>query len=452
MRPSNLIDLEDLDVPDVTGCAAASTTADPCPRCDLLLGLEAVHVEAVERTAELVTVTVATPWELMGCPGCGVVARSRGRVRRMLRDVPHGQVRVRLCWRQRRWRCPDPGCPVGTFAEQVPALVPARGSITVRAVVWAVGQLRAEHATVAGLARQLGTSWKTLWRAIKPRLQELADDASRFAGVVSLGVDEHLWHHVDPRKRGPKELTGMVDLTRDAHGRVRARLLDLVPGRSGRVYADWLDQRGQDFRDGVQLAALDPFAGYKRAIDDELADAVVVLDAFHVVALSTKCVDEVRRRVQQETTGHRGRKGDPLFGIQTILRAGAENLSERQLERIATAVEADERHEQVYWAWRCAQDLRAAYRDTDLTKGRQRAEALITTMTSCPIPEVARLGRTLRRWKEAFLAYFTTDRSSNGGTEAVNGIIELHRRLARGYRNFTNYRLRMLLVAGGLTT
>ncbi|MBN9199983.1 MAG: transposase, partial [Microbacterium chocolatum] len=39
----------------------------------------------------------------------------------------------------------------------------------------------------------------------------------------------------------------------------------------------------------------------------------------------------------------------------------------------------------------------------------------------------------------------------NGGTEAMNGIIELHRRLARGYRNRHNYRLRMLLAAGGLT-
>ncbi|MFD0997601.1 transposase, partial [Pseudoclavibacter chungangensis] len=46
---------------------------------------------------------------------------------------------------------------------------------------------------------------------------------------------------------------------------------------------------------------------------------------------------------------------------------------------------------------------------------------------------------------------FTTGRSSNGGTEAVNGIIELHRRLARGFRNRDNYRLRMLLAAGGLT-
>ena len=65
--------------------------------------------------------------------------------------------------------------------------------------------------------------------------------------------------------------------------------------------------------------------------------------------------------------------------------------------------------------------------------------------------EVARLGRTLRKWRGAFLAYFTTGRANNGGTEAVNGIIELHRRLARGYRNRDNYRLRMLLAAGGLT-
>lgn len=49
------------------------------------------------------------------------------------------------------------------------------------------------------------------------------------------------------------------------------------------------------------------------------------------------------------------------------------------------------------------------------------------------------------------MAYFTTERSSNGGTEAINGIIKLHRRLARGFRNRDNDRLHMLLAAGGLT-
>jgi len=48
------------------------------------------------------------------------------------------------------------------------------------------------------------------------------------------------------------------------------------------------------------------------------------------------------------------------------------------------------------------------------------------------------------------LAYFDTAGASNGPTEAINGIIELGRRTARGYRNPTNYQLRMLLIAGGL--
>lgn len=62
----------------------------------------------------------------------------------------------------------------------------------------------------------------------------------------------------------------MVDLARDNHGNTRARLLDLVPGRSGKVYATWLGERGDAFRNKVKVAALDPFAGYKTAIDDEV--------------------------------------------------------------------------------------------------------------------------------------------------------------------------------------
>ena len=315
--------------------------------------------------------------------------------------------------------------------------------------------MRRENASVQGLARQLGVSWLTVWRAVKPILQALDQDPARFEGVATLGVDEHLWHHVstkpaDQGGRGPKELTGMVDLTRDAQGRVHARLLDLVPGRSTKAYTDWLTARGPAFCAGVKIATLDPFAGYKRAIDDELEDAIAVLDAFHAVKLGTGCVDEVRRRVQNQTLGHRGRRGDPLYGIRNILRAGAENLTDKQHARLARAIEADEAHDEVFVAWQCAQQLRAAYRHVNLVEGKKIAEKILATFHTCPIPEIARLGRTLRKWRAPFLAYFTTERSNNGGTEAVNGLIELARRVARGFTDFDNYRLRMLLIAGGL--
>lgn len=83
-------------------------------------------------------------------------------------------------------------------------------------------------------------------------------------------------------------------------------------------------------------------------------------------------------------------------------------------------------------------------------QGRRLAEKLIDSLPSCPIAEIARLGKTLRRWRAEFLAYFDTDGASNGGTEAVNGLIELGRRIARGFRNFEHYRPRVLLITGGL--
>jgi hypothetical protein len=55
--------------------------------------------------------------------------------------------------------------------------------------------------------------------------------------------------------------------------------------------------------------------------------------------VGTQAVDEVRRRVQQETLGHRGRKNDPLYGIRTVLRAGAEHLTDRQQQRLRRAIE-----------------------------------------------------------------------------------------------------------------
>jgi len=199
------------------------------------------------------------------------------------------------------------------------------------------------------------------------------------------------------------------------------------------------------------VATLDPFHGYNNAIDDQLEDAVAVLDAFHVVRLGTQAVDEDRRRVQQEIHGHRGRKNDPLYGIRTILRCGQEKLTDRQRARLDRAIAADQRHDEILVAWLCAQRLRSAYRAKSPAEGRRIADGLIRSLPTCPIPESKRLGKTLKQWRDAFLAYFDTGRANNGGTEAINELIELHQRVARGSRNRDHYRLCMLLIGGGLT-
>ncbi len=155
-----------------------------------------------------------------------------------------------------------------------------------------------------------------------------------------------------------------------------------------------------------------------------------MLDAFHVVRLGTQVLDEVRRRVQQETLGHRGLKDDPLYKIRGLLRHGAENLTDRQLAKLNTCLELGDPDWAVTVAWSAYQQLRSAYA-TKGNDGRRTAETIIASFPACPIPEVARPGRTLRQWRQQVLAYFDTAGVSNGGTEAINLLIEKTRRLAR---------------------
>jgi transposase len=120
-----------------------------------------------------------------------------------------------------------------------------------------------------------------------------------------------------------------------------------------------------------------------------------VLDAFHVVRLGTQVVDEVRRRVQQDTLGYRGHKDDPLYKIRGLLRHGVEHLTERQHAKISACLDAGDPTAEVNVAWQCYQQLRSIYHAAP-AKGREIAIKVLDSFHTCPIPEVARLGRSYK--------------------------------------------------------
>jgi transposase len=88
-------------------------------------------------------------------------------------------------------------------------------------------------------------------------------------------------------------------------------------------------------------------------------------------------------------------------------------------------------------AWTVAQDLMDLYQLDDASQARARAEQLIADLRDCPIPELARLGRTLHAWRTELCAHFDHPAVSNGPTENLNLKIKTTKRIARGYRNFT---------------
>jgi len=162
----------------------------------------------------------------------------------------------------------------------------------------------------------------------------------------------------------------------------------------------------------------------------------VVLDPFHAIKLGQNTIDAVRRRVQQDTLGHRGRRGDPLYGIRRVLLRGAERHTLKSYTHLLTGLAAGDHVGQVSAAWIATQELRHVYGARTLAQARDRLFTFYTVCADAGIPELQRLARTISAWQDQLLAYFHTGRASNGPTEAVNLLIKRIKRVGFGFRNF----------------
>jgi transposase len=411
-----------------------------------LFGLDGFRLLGAADAGGELELLVETTAQLVGCPECGAVARAKDRRPTWVRDLPIGGRPVVLCWWKRIWCCPHPLCEKRTWTELHPAIGP-RAVLTERARQWAFTQVGDHDVSVAETAATLGVAWATVWTQVERRGRPLIDDPGRLdppsAPVTAVGVDETAFLRATGQ-HPTQYATGIADLT---PGRP-ARLLDVVEGRSGPVLADWLADREPSWRQRVRTASLDPFRGYATALTAQLPDAVRVLDPFHVVKLGLTCLDEIRRRVQQEQTGHRGQVGDPLYGVRRLLRRRQDRLSTKAAGRLQAGLIAGDPDGEVSLAWTIAQDLMALYRLTNPTTAGEHATTLIADLRECPIPELARLGRTLYTWRVELLAHFNHPAVTNGPTENLNLKIKNTKRRARGFRNFNNYRLRLLLNHG----
>jgi transposase len=112
------------------------------------------------------------------------------------------------------------------------------------------------------------------------------------------------------------------------------RLLEVVADRTRAAVAGWLGARPNDWLAQVATVALDPWRGYTSALTAPLGHASVVVDHVHAVRLANMVVDQARRRTQQATLGHRGRKHDPLYRSRKLLLTAAEQLTQRGQVRL----------------------------------------------------------------------------------------------------------------------
>ena len=248
-----------------------------------------------------------------------------------------------------------------------------------------------------------------------------------------IGVDEHVWRHTP---YGDKYVTVVLDLTpiRDRSG--PSRLLDMVSGRSKKVFKTWLASQPDTWRERIEIVAMDGFTGFKSAAAEELPDARAVMDPFHVVHLAGNALDECRRHTGQELHHRRGRATDPLYKARRMLHTRSCLLTARQQHQILDLFSSDE-HVALEVAWSAYQNIIDAYRSSNARGGKTLMHEEIARLNSTGMPssltELTTLGRTLKRRAADILAYFDNPHTSNGPTEAINGRLEHLRGSALGF-------------------
>ena len=236
--------------------------------------------------------------------------------------------------------------------------------------------------------------------------------------------------------------TGLVDLD-------RRLIIDVVEGNTSADLGSWLDGQPRAWLDGIRVVATDLAESYRAGLDGRLAHAIRVADPFHVVRVANRCLDKVRRRVQNQTTGHRGRKRDPLYRIRKLLLKGAERLDGTGLDRMLLELRIGDPDGDVQGAWCAKESVRDIYLTNDPAAAELLLEKAIEGCRTDWVTEIRSLGTTLARWREQITNHHRTG-ASNGPTEGLNLLVKKVKRAGHRFRSFTNYRLRILLHAGGV--
>ena len=133
-----------------------------------------------------------------------------------------------------------------------------------------------------------------------------------------------------------------------------------------------------------------------------------------------------------------------------LLERGDATQCDRSGVRPRAAFTAHEVHISVEVAYRCAQQVREVFHEAIPAQGQRLATHLIEHLPTWPIPEFARLAGPYASGRMPSWPTSTQAEPATAPPKPSTDIIELGRRTARGYRNPTNYKLRMLLIAGGL--
>jgi transposase len=331
--------------------------------------------------------------------------------------------------RVRRQKFDERGEAIGWSTEMVavPWASP-RSRWTLLFEAWSLRVLEASE-SVHSACLLLRLHWESA-HAIMQRGVERGLERRDLEEVSLVGVDEKSFG------RGHDYATVCNDLN-------KGRVLEVVPERTTEAARTALQCLGEQQARKVKAACLDMSPAFEKALILELPWAARVFDRFHISKLLGEAVDKVRRAehkalTQQDDETLKGSRYDWLYDPA--------NLSEERLGRLQNLLEADLRTGKAYGYrinfyefWNCG----------DRDEGRMFFNTWYQSAIRSRLAPIKTIARTLKSHLEGLLNYFRY-RITNAMSEGLNSAIQKIKATARGFRNFRNFRTRILFFLGQL--
>ena len=386
---------------------------------EAIIGMPGYEVTAVERTSEGVRISARHSGPI-SCPHCGSGSvRSKGRYTRRVRHESWGRRRCLLCLEARKWLCK--ACGRG-FRQRFEGILP--GQQASEPLKREVFQDHWDGISRSRLARRQGIGSATVERWFQHQLQRLAAERKGAHCPRVLGIDEHFF----TRRKG--YATTFCNLEKHT-------IFDVVLGRSEASLESYL--KALKGKEAVRVVCMDLSPTYRAIVRKHFPKARIVADRFHVIRLVNHhflaCWKDL------DAAGAKNR------GLLSLLRRHRRNLKPEQrtkLDRYFSEKPA------VRAVWRFKELLTSLL----LKKHRTRKQCArlaphllraIGDLRSSGLSQLVTLGETLASWAPEIATMWRFTRN-NGITEGFHTKMEVLQRQAYGFRNFSNYRLRVRVM------
>ena len=381
----------------------------------MILGIPQLTIERVDIQETEIHLYVKTVSESEVCPNCHSTCHQVHQYNsvRVIRDLPLSGKPCYLHVSSRRFWCPHCNLP---FAERLD-FVESYRNFTKRYEAHIYELVR--HNNISYVKELEGLSYEVVEGIFLKEAKERIP-TEPFRNLRKLGIDEIA------ERKGRKS----YDLI--FYNLETGKPVEVLQGRTKEQLINYLKALPEDIKKGIEEVCIDMWRPYAKAVLEMLPHSELVVDRFHIM-------QSVNNDLKELKNAHKKDLPEDAKGCHYPLLKNQDKLTEKQEEILKNVYEADPVLKRAH---QLKEQFRAIFNTNQtIEEARKKIQKWICKAYKHDL--FSEVITNMKTWLTPVLKYFV-NRTTNGPSEGINNKVKLIKRRGYGFRNFGNFRLRIL--------